>query len=128
MFLDERSKKLAEKAKTKWFYEGEKANKYFLNLLNKRRRVNKIEKLKVDSGDITNEEEINSTINNFYKDLYEKGETQVRENDDSFYDNIVKVSNVEATKVMAPLSKEEIYETLLSCRDSAPGPDGIPYS
>ena len=34
LILDERSKKLAEKAKTKWFYEGEKANKYFLNLLN----------------------------------------------------------------------------------------------
>jgi exonuclease III len=45
LILEERNKKLAEKAKTKWFHEGEKANKYFLNLLNKRRGINNINRL-----------------------------------------------------------------------------------
>jgi len=128
LILDERSKKLAEKAKTKWFYEGEKANKYFLNLLNKRRGVSRIERLNGINGDITDENEINVTINNFYKELYERGELNDTDSDASFYDNIVKVSDLEASKVISPLTKEEIYLVLRECKDSAPGPDGIPYS
>jgi len=128
LILDERSKKLAEKAKTKWFHEGEKSNKYFLNLLSKRKGSNNIEKLVVDSGEITDVNEINDVINSFYKDLYERGEPPNAFTDDTFYEYITKVSNVDATKVTSPLLKEEIYEVLLSCEDSAPGPDGIPYS
>jgi hypothetical protein len=128
LILDERSKKLAEKAKTKWFYEGEKSNKYFLNLLNKRRGVNKIEKLSTEDGDITEENEINSMINDFYKNLYERDEPNDREADEHFYENIIKVDNQEAVKVMAPLTKEEIFRVLKTCKDSAPGHDGIPYS
>jgi hypothetical protein len=112
LILEERNKILAEKAKTKWFHEGEKANRYFLNLLNKRRGVNKIDKLSVDGGDITDENAINSVINNFYKRLYERGEPLDSEIDASFYDNLVKVNNVEVTKVVSPLLKEEMYEVL----------------
>ncbi len=128
LILDERNKKLAEKAKTKWFYEGEKSNKYFLNLLNKRRSVNKIEKLSMESGEVTDENEINSIINKYYKSLYERGEPVNRQTDRTFYDHIVKVQNVDSMKVTAPLTKEELYSVLITCKDSAPGPDGIPYS
>jgi len=128
LILDERSKKLAEKAKTKWFHEGEKANKYFLNLLNKRKGLNVIEKLVTDRGEITNDDEIDDEINTFYKNLYERGEPLGSNIDNNFYEHIVKVNNADAAKVISPLSKEEIFEVLSSCKDSAPGPDGIPYS
>jgi hypothetical protein len=128
LILDERSKKLAEKAKTKWFHEGEKANKYFLNLLNKRKGLNVIEKLVTDGGEITNDDEIDDEINTFYKNLYERGEPLGSNIDNNFYEHIVKVNNADAAKVISPLSKEEIFEVLSSCKDSAPGPDGIPYS
>jgi hypothetical protein len=128
LILDERSKKLAEKAKTKWFHEGEKANKYFLNLLNKRKGVTNIEKLVLDNGETTEASVINETINSFYKDLYERGDPTNQYTDDAFYENVIRVTRAEAAKVVSPLLKEEIYEVLLTCKDSAPGPDGISYS
>ncbi len=114
LILDERSKKLAEKAKTKWFHEGEKANKYFLNLLNKRKGLNVIEKLVTDRGEITNDNEIDDEINTFYKNLYERGEPLGSNTDDNFYEHIVKVNNADVAKVISPLSKEEIFEVLSS--------------
>jgi len=128
LILDERSKNLAEKAKTKWFHEGEKANKYFLNLLNKRRGNTDIEKLVTERGEITDDNDINAEITNFYKNLYERGEPADEVIDDSFYEHITKVQNYDVIKVISPLSKDELYEVLLTCKDSAPGPDGIPYS
>jgi exonuclease III len=67
LILEERNKKLAEKAKTKWFHEGEKANKYFLNLLNKRRGTSNIDRLSEGGSETTEVSEINTAINNFYK-------------------------------------------------------------
>jgi hypothetical protein len=128
LILDAKCKKLAEKAKTKWFYEGEKASKYFLNLLNKRRGQQEIDRLVIDGGEITDKNEINDEINSFYKELYEKGDTLNTFADESFYELVSKVAVEKAERVIAPLSKEEIYEILLTCKDSAPGPDGIPYS
>jgi exonuclease III len=128
IILEERSKKLAEKAKTKWFYEGEKANKYFLNLLKKRRSNVEIEKLCTDRGVITEENMINDEITNFYKNLYEDGGPSTPVTDIAYFEHIVKVTDSDATKVLAPLTKEELHLVLQTCDDSAPGPDGIPYS
>jgi Reverse transcriptase (RNA-dependent DNA polymerase) len=128
LILDESSKKLAEKAKTKWFHQGEKANKYFLNLLSKRKGIQEITKLVTDSSEVTETNEINDAINKFYKDLYERGEPSHSVIDGTFYENIVKVRDGDVAKVTLPLSKEEIYEVLLTCKDSALGPDGISYS
>ena len=39
-----------------------------------------------------------------------------------------KISKDEATTVVTPINANELFETLKTCMDSAPGPDGIPYS
>ncbi len=36
--LDQQGEKLAKLAKTKWYNEGEKSNKYFLNMLKRQQR------------------------------------------------------------------------------------------
>ena len=41
-FRDKKSKDLAFRARSKWFNEGEKSNKYFLNLIKKRNSENEI--------------------------------------------------------------------------------------
>ncbi len=128
LILDAKCKKLAKKAKTKWFYEGEKASKYFLNLLNKRRGQQEIVRLVTDRGEVTESGEIDAEINSFYKELYERGKNTNAHTDEFFYENVTKVDIAMAERVISPLSKDEIYQTLLTCRDSAPGPDGIPYS
>jgi len=128
LILEEKSKKLAEKAKTKWFYEGEKANKYFLNLLQKRRANVAIDKLITNRGEVTDENTINEEIALFYKELYESGGPTMQAADETFFSNVMKVREEDAGKVTAPILKEELYAVLLTCEDSAPCPDGIPYS
>jgi len=124
--LERKCEALASKVKTKWFHEGERSNKYFLNLLRRRNAMIEIEALETAQGVTKNWTDIKREITAFYKNLYEDGGDS--ESDTAFYNNITKVKVVEANKVTMPLSKDEIYETLKTCKDSAPGPDGIPYS
>jgi len=124
--LESKCDALAAKAKTKWFHEGEKSNKYFLNLLRKRGTVTEINKLVTDDGIITNEGAIQQEISKFYKDLYEKGGQPCI--DATFFTEINKVQGAVADSVIQPILKDELFETLKTCKDSAPGPDGIPYA
>jgi hypothetical protein len=52
LILEERSKRLAEKVKTKWFHEGEKSNKYFLNMLHAKRSKTDIDYLNTGRGEV----------------------------------------------------------------------------
>ncbi len=60
--------------------------------------------------------------------MYERGELNDNEIEENFYENAVQVNNAGVVKVMSPLLKDKMYEILKTCKDSAPGPDGIPYS
>jgi len=124
--LESRSSALAEKAKTRWFHEGEKANKYFLNMLRKRRAITGIDTLVTENGTTTNNETIKTEVSNFYKELYEKGGSS--STDEDFYQYIDKIPVEISQNLTKAIQKEELYQTLKSCNDSAPGPDGIPYS
>jgi hypothetical protein len=46
----------------------------------------------------------------------------------AFFQHVERVPNHIAESLTKELTKEELYETLRTCSDSAPGPDGIPYS
>ncbi len=52
LILVERSKRLAEKVKTKWLHEGEKSNKYFLNMLHAKRSKTDIDYLNTGRGEV----------------------------------------------------------------------------
>jgi hypothetical protein len=124
--LEEKCETLATKAKTKWFHEGEKANKYFLNILRKRGAAVNIEKIDTENGHVTDESLIKEEVKKFYKELYEQGgTTNVEEN---FFQFNEKIPAERATRLTITIGKEELLQTLKSCKDSAPGPDGIPYS
>ena len=56
-----------------------------------------------------------------------KGQLMKYENDE-FFDEITPVSGTDERKVIEPINLEELGRTLAGCSDSAPGPDGIPYS
>jgi hypothetical protein len=75
---------------------------------------------------ITEDKLIKDEITSFYKNLYEiGGEPNIDEN----YFSCVNKLPVEATALLTrPLTKDEILLTLKTCSDSAPGPDGIPYT
>jgi hypothetical protein len=124
--MDRKSEALAERAKTKWFHEGERSNKYFLNLLRRRTGLTNINSLKINDVTISDEDEIKKEVSSFYKKLYENGRPSLV--DDTFFQYIRKVNAESAEMLIKELTKEEIYNTLKECKDSAPGPDGIPYS
>ena len=67
---DKVAKEIAEKIKTKWYNEGERSTKYFLNQLKSRTRKQKITTLNDNGRKINNPEEIERNVFNFYQDLY----------------------------------------------------------
>ena len=63
----------------------------------------------------------------FYKKLYEDVNIVV-EDDQDFFNHIESISDEDDAAIAAPLEMGDLKMTLDSCSDSAPGPDGIPYS
>ena len=130
VLIDRKGKRLAEKLGTKWYNEGEKSTRYFLQLLN-RPAPDKFESIIKENGEEEKEEQkIEEAIVNFYKDLYEKveGNSNDLANAGNFFDNIEPVSDEAREAILGPITEGELWTTLGSCDDSAPGPDGIPYS
>ena len=60
--------------------------------------------------------------------MYDKKETEPLNRDDTFFDQITGLDGRTADEVAQPITTAELLETLAGCADSAPGPDGIPYS
>ena len=121
--------RLAERLLTKWYNEGEKSVRYFLLLLN-RHLPDVFTEIRTDNGNITGYDQIENKIVNFYISLYQ---TYNKSNidliqDESFYDLVDRLSQEEEEEVVQPIMNAELERTLHTCKDSAPGPDGIPYS
>ena len=71
--LQKQGESLSMKAKTRWYNEGEKSNKYFLNLLKRNNESNEISKLNINGTVTTNEGEIRKGVTEFYTELYNNG-------------------------------------------------------
>jgi hypothetical protein len=70
---------------------------------------------------------VTNGITNFYRDLYARRDMVDSGNDD-FYKHCPKLSNEQAKSVDATLTNLDLLKALKTCKDTAPGPDGIPYS
>ena len=116
--------KIEQRTARKWYNEGELSNKYFFGLLN-RRVCDKLLILDHNGREITEEEEINNTVVNFYKELYEEELIYDRNNDIEFFRYIDQVSTEAGLEVVQEITSDELRDILLDCDDSAPGPDGI---
>jgi len=128
--IEEKGRKLAEKLRTKWFNEGEKSTKYFMRLLNRRAPDTFKKIVREDESEVVDETGIEKEIVTFYKNLYENYEkVNIAANDDeAFFQKLESVSEADDEDVAKPITVDELRETLHSCKDSAPGLDGIPYS
>jgi hypothetical protein len=121
----ELSNRLAFQSKAKWFEYGEKSNKFFLNLLRSKQNQKLISSIRNGNKEYNGTQVIGG-IRDFYKDLYSAAPRQnfSREN---FYRNCPKLTNEQAISVDSTLTISELYNALKSCKNSSPGPDGIPY-
>jgi len=128
--IETKGERLASRLKTKWYNEGEKSNRYFLNLL-KRPQPDDFKKIEVDGGGVLcSELEIQEEIVRFYKNLYENYDRSNLNTfqDESYFQNLDAVTPEQAETIVREIEQEELLETLGTCKDSAPGPDGIPYT
>ena len=120
--------KLIFRSKCKWAEEGEKSTKYFLNLLKVRQQAMLIRKITSNVTTFTKQDEISKAISNFYKNLYTKQpEISKMEKDDKLFKDLPELNEIDKAKLNKPLTLEDITNTLNTCKESAPGPDGLSY-
>ena len=120
--------RLEQRTARKWYNEGELSNKYFFNLLN-RRANDEVNVLLDDYGmEITDSRDIEEHIRVFYKDLYETVPEDNDATNDDLFRHIQQVPMESSARLREDLTLHELETTLRTCTDSAPGPDGIPYS
>ena len=127
--LNNRGEYLSNRNKTRWYQEGEKSTKYFLNLQRAKTKKAEMRELIINGVEVKDNAEINKHVEHFYKKLYEKGNSKVT-NLHQFNDfvKLDPLHNDNIRSMETPITKDDLLRTLNTCSDSAPGPDGIPYS
>jgi len=122
-----KAQQLAEMANCKWFDEGEKSNKYFLNLLKRRSNESIIKSISDGQNTAESQTEIEKLIRDFYGKLYDVDQTLKNDYDD-FFPVLPQLDERDREGLDRPITLEEMWITLKDCKESSPGPDGIPYS
>jgi exonuclease III len=112
-------------SKAKWFEFGEKPNKFFLRLNEHKKKQKLIETIQCNGEESTGQEEVMKSIRDFYKELYAK--IAVSEPEDNYYEKCPKLSDEDAKYMDERLTMKDLQGALKTCKESAPGPDGIPY-
>jgi hypothetical protein len=123
LILQEQGKKLAQKARSRWYNEGEKSNKYFLNLLKRRTQHNEMSKLMIDGSIVTDETQIRTEVTKFYNELYNS--TEMVDNADHILRNMFTVDPNDNDYISQPVTLEELWLNLKNTKATTPGPDGM---
>ncbi len=118
-------------SRAKWFEFGEKSNQFFLNLNKSRQKQKYINKIKSEGKVHEGQEQVMGGIKSFYDKLYaktEKNNTQEEDNDDEdFYSECPRLTVKQREDMDKEIDLAELRRALATCKDSAPGSDGITY-
>ena len=129
--LDNIGEFICNRLKSKWYQEGERGTKYFLNMQKSRGNKLELRSLMKDNNELTNDPlEIDKMVEEFYRKLYEKGDSKAGKERGlmNFLNKLEKPDPLCIENINTPLNLLDLKSTLDSCSDSSPGPDGIPYS
>ena len=129
--IEYRTKGAVLRSRTRWYNEGEKNTKYFLNLEKRHYRKGTISRLKKGENDFaTTDKEILHECESFFKDLYSsKMRTDLisPETDSFFSENDTVLSNEERDSIEGLLTELECLNALKDMEsDKSPGTDGLP--
>ena len=125
---NEDAKRLIFRSRAKWAEEGEKSNKYFLNLLKERQKAMLIRKIVSNGITYLKQDEISKAITNFYKNLYKKQDNLKTPDDTELFKDLPQEPDEMKLNLSKPLTLNKLELTLKTCKESAPGPDGISYT
>ena len=132
MIIEHRTKGAILRSQCRWYNEGEKNTKYFLNLEKRHYKQGTISQLKInDDNFITKDSEILTECLSFYKNLYT---TKLTDGQDPsinqfFFPEVgdVHLSKAEEMSCEGPLTETECLSSLKQMTDSkTPGTDGLP--
>ena len=118
------------RSKSRWYNEGEKNTKYFLNLEKRGCKQAIITQLKASEDDFTStDKEILLECEHFYKNLY-TSKVDTNKKTGAFFPTLEeqkRLSQEEHSFCEGPLSKKECLEALKSMASGkTPGSDGLP--
>jgi len=123
---EEEQEKLRIMAGVKWREFGEKSAKYFLGLIKSAQAAKSMETIKNSEGEIVSSaKEIIEVGEKYYKELYSKVENSMLDQD--FFAKCPTIDRNIKSKLDLPITIDEFKSTLKTCKESAPGLDGIPY-
>lgn len=125
--LNERAKNVCNNSIKRWYLEGEKSNKYFLNLLKTKGSITKIDEIIVDGTRFVGAD-AEAAVVNFYRELYKCPPVQVDGLDPELLKHVKSIDPQAAASTAKEINEGELKRTLQHCRESAPGPDGIGYT
>jgi exonuclease III len=123
----EEADRLIFRSKVKWAEEGEKSTKYFMNLLKERQEKMQIRKIISNGITYSSQNEISKAITNFYKKLYQKQTNLTEPENSTLLENLPQLSEAENDELNKDLTLDELKNALNTCKESAPGLDGITY-
>jgi exonuclease III len=122
-------KKYELNTNAKWYEYGEKPNKFFLNLNKFRSKQKIVDEINDGPLKFTGHDRVIEGIRSFYKKLYSSHENDIIQTEDKDFFNLCpKLATKNKDLMDKDITTEEMYKALLTCKDSSPGPDGIPYS
>jgi hypothetical protein len=118
-----------QRSHIKWTVEGDANTAYFHAIANGQRRKCAITSLSTPSGPITDQQDIQSHVYAFYRELMGTEEPQLITLISSLWDVDSQVSNAENVAFSLTFSHQELDEVLAQTKlDTAPGPDGFPVA
>jgi hypothetical protein len=110
------------------YEEGEKSNKYFLGLMKMGSKQKAICKISDSGVEFLGQSSVMKCIRNFYSLLYKKGNSgSDNETDNDFFQHCPKLNEESKQLLEKDILLVELARALSSCKESAPGPDGITY-
>ena len=118
------------RSKTRWYNEGEKNTKYFLNLEKRHFKQGTISQVKINHEFVTLDKEILTECVSFYKNLYSSKSMTYEQNDTTFCperDDESIIQEHDLTVCEGALTEKECLEALKDMRtEKTPGTDGLP--
>lgn len=124
LILDQKEIFWRQRSKQLWLSAGDKNMKYFHAACNKRRRTNRIVKLKDDDGEWFDwQSGLQGLIESFYRDLLTVGTVELED----VIECVPQSESEEQNKALKlVVTREEVKQALFQMHpDKAPGPDGM---
>nr|GEW15512.1 RNA-directed DNA polymerase, eukaryota [Tanacetum cinerariifolium] len=123
--VNAQASEVAQKAKIKWYVEGDENVKFFHGMLNKKRSQLNIRGVMKNGTWTDNPDTVKQEFFHHFKNRFEKPSNQRVRIDMSFL-NVLSIDQREDLERM--VSKEEVKKAVFDCgMDKSPGPDGFTF-